>query len=360
MARLSTSWLLLGLLSTQPGCPGPVPPATKSPGGLSGPAGRVRVGQILRLARAGVLEEQRLASGERVVVAMVPSARSATSWQRALDTQGNQFRVAPGGRIVADGEPSADREPASVANVAYYFAQALAMLEARHRREGLVMAGEILDLPARDREVQMAQRHLCSLYARLKIRGEVRRRLYQSLVAVTHRKGEMVEVRNHAHRFTLTMPLPWRLMAGPVESLGPESAAMVISLPGDGKGDQGARTNILWTTSKAPDAGEVGSWASARLLATAGSKTSKVALSLRPGGGEALAFRVEPLEYQGRSISSLQVFFQERGLLHHLALLATDGPGVAAGQVGFSNLIESFRPGIGPWPCEEGSPSSPR
>ncbi len=83
------------------------------------PAPRVRVGSVLRLARAGVLKLIR--QGNRTgMAALVPPDKRSGGWQHAIDSQGNQFRVSPQGIIVAYGEPRPGRQPASVANVAYY------------------------------------------------------------------------------------------------------------------------------------------------------------------------------------------------------------------------------------------------
>lgn len=348
---------LLGLLAALAavGCaPRTPPPARVAARGTAEDLGpRVRVGKILRLARAGIIEEQRLPSGETAVVALVPAARRATSWQRGLDTQGNQFRVAPGGRLVPDGEPNPDREPASEANVAFYYAQALGLLEARRRREGLVMAAEVLDLPPGDPVVATAQRHLCSLFGRLAIQGEVRARLYKGLVAISHRAGAGVEVRNHAHGFALRMELGWRLLAGAVPNQGPDTTALVIALPSasGGEGEARDRVNLLWTTSQAPATGRFADWAKARRLATAGSQVTPVPLAAPSGARASEALLVEPLEYQGRSLSSLQLFFTERGLLHHVALLAPDRARLEGARPLLAALVASFTPGPWPWPC---------
>ena len=153
-ARRTTYLLCLTLLlsvagSGCPAKPSPEHPHGHRPGGPDGP--RIRVGKVLRLARAGTLKLVRQGK-VRGVAARVPQRFRKGSWQRAIDSQGNQFRVSPAGLLVTDGEPRPGREPASVANVAYYYTQAYSLMAARYRRQGLVMAAEVLDQLARKEE----------------------------------------------------------------------------------------------------------------------------------------------------------------------------------------------------------------
>jgi len=306
----------------------------------------------LRLARAGVVDRVKNEKGETVLTAYVSAAREARTWQRAVDTQGNQFRVAPGGRIVPDGEPHPERQPASVANVAYYFAQAYALMAARYRRPGLRMAAEVLALPDRDPSVRRAQRHFCRLFAKLGIVGEVRRKLYANLVGVAHRVGQGTRVINHAHGFGVTTPVAWRMMAGRLSKVGPEATALVLALPSSSP-EAGAKANLMWTTTPAPaDANKSPAALAAALagfrkqqrLSTAGARRQRIQ-GLRPAGvpaAHAEAWSIGPVTYQGRALQSLQLFFAERGLLHHVTLLwPADAPSAPLRRA-LETLLASF------------------
>jgi hypothetical protein len=334
------------------------------------PRPRVRVGGILRLARAGVVDRVKNEKGETVLTAHVPAARDARTWQRAVDTQGNQFRVAPGGRIVPDGEPHPERQPASVANVAYYFAQAYALMAARYRRPGLRMAAEVLDLPNRDPSVRRAQRHFCRLFAKLGIVDEVRRKLYANLVGVAHRVARGSRVINHAHGFGVTTPVAWRMMAGRLSKVGPEATALVLAIPSSSP-EAGAKANLMWTTTPAPADAKRSSAARAealsrfrkqQMLSTPGAQRQRIQ-GLRPPGvaaAQAEAWSIGPVTYRGRALQSLQLFFTERELLHHVTLLWPADAPPAPLRRALETLLASFAEEKRVHPCASARPPSRR
>lgn len=348
---VSLALLLGGLPACGPTTdPKPRHPSRVRPSGPP-PRPRIRVGGILRLARAGLVEPHRGPRGQRGVLARVPLARNVRSWQRAIDTQGNQFRVAPGGRIVTDGEPHPERQPASVANVAYYFAQSLALMAARYRRQGLLMAAEILDLPARDPSVQRAQRFVCRLLGRLGIRGKVRDKLYRNLVGIGHLEDTRVRVTNHIHRFDIAVPLAWRLLAGSLPKLGAQATVLVLAVPSSASGG-GARANLLWTTTRARGVTSLAASAAKRWLTTRNSKRRAVSRLAPPGVSGALTFAIGPVTYQKRSLHSVQTVFLERGRLHHLTLLVPRArDGVALART-LADVLRSFRRVSRKHPCD--------
>ncbi len=309
----------------------------------------MRVGGILRLARAGVLQRRAQKGGSSALVAVVPMARGARGWQRAVDTQGNQYRIAPGGGLVPGGEPRPEREPASVANVAYYYAQALALMAARYRRQGLLMAAEVLDLPAADPSVRRAQRAFCHLFSRLGIVGAVRQKLYRNLVGVAHRVPAGVRVENHVHRFGVTVPVGWRLLAGSLPKLGPEATVLVLAVPSSSAG--GARANVLWTTTRAPKTGTLAKWATKAWLRTPGAAITP-ADPLRPPGVTAVLTRsIGPVTYRGRALQSEQTIFLERGRLHRVTLLYPHRADRSALRQALAQVLATFGVSVKKHPC---------
>lgn len=312
------------------------------------PPPRVRVGSVLRLARAGVLKL--VQKGRQAgVAALVPVHERSGGWQRAIDSQGNQFRVSPGGLIVADGEPRPGRQPASVANVAYYYTQAFALMAASYRRQGLQMAAEVLDLPPGDPHVKRAQRSICALFGRLGIRGAVRAKLYRNLVGVAHRVTAGARLTNHVHGFAITAPLSWRVMAATGGKLSPDATIMAFSLPrGSARKIQ---ANLLWTTRPKPAATSLALFARKRLLTTAGSRIRTLRWTAPARLGATMAYEVHPVKYRGRRLRSLQLFFAQQGRIHHLNLLL--GPATPTGppRKALAKLLTTFRTTPPPNPC---------
>jgi hypothetical protein len=309
------------------------------------PPPRVYVGTVLRLERAGVL--LRVRSGG--VAALVPAARRARGWQRAVDSQGNQFRVSPRGLIVADGEPRPGRQPASVANVAYYYARAYALMAAGYRRQGLVMAAEVLDLPAADPHVRLAQQSICALFGRLGIRDAVRDKLYRNLVGVAHRVPAGARLTNHVHGFAVTAPLSWQVLAAAGGSLGPGGTILAFSLPQGPK--QKIQANLLWTTHAPPRGTRLAIFARTHLLATAGSRIRTQHLPTPALLGPTLAFAVHPVKYRGRHLRSLQLFFAHAARIHHVNLLLGPDTPEAAPTQALTKLLTTFRKVKPPNPC---------
>jgi len=337
------SILALASAACQPR-PGPQPNRR----GAAGPPPRVRVGSVLRLTRAGVLKviRQGRQSG---LAALVPADKRSGGWQRAIDTQGNQFRVSPQGLIVADGEPHAGRQPTSVANVAYYYTQAYALMAAGYRRQGLQMAAEVLDLPPGDPHVDRAQRSICALFGRLGIRGVVRANLYRNLVGVAHRVAAGARLTNYVHGFVITAPLTWQIMAATGGKLSPDATIMAFSLPrGPARKIQ---ANLLWTTRKKPAVTSLAVFARTRLVTTAGSRIRALRWVAPARLGATMAYEVHPLKYRGRRLRSLQVFFAHQGRIHHLNLLF--GPATPTGppRKALAKLLTTFRTAQPPNPC---------
>lgn len=306
---------------------------------------RVHVGAVLRLERAGGLT---LVRGKGVA-ALVGAKHRASGWQRAIDTQGNQFRVSPQGLIVADGEPRKGRQPATVANVAYYYTQAYALMAAGFRRQGLKMAAEILDLPAADAHVKLAQWSICTLFKRLGIRGAIRQKLYRNLVGVAHGTAAGARLINHVHGFAVTAPLSWRIMAAAGGKLSPDATIMAFSLPQGPK--KKIQANLLWTTRAAPKTTSLATFARTRLLTTAGSRVRSLGLAAPMALGPTLAYAVDPVKYRGRRLRSVQVFFAQQGKVHHLNLLLGPDTPEATPKKGLTKLLETFRPVTPPNPC---------
>lgn len=312
------------------------------------PAPRVRVGSVLRLARAGVLKLIR--QGNRTgMAALVPPDKRSGGWQHAIDSQGNQFRVSPQGIIVAYGEPRPGRQPASVANVAYYFTQALALMAAKYRRQGMQMAVEVLDLPQTDPQVKRAQRTLCSLFARLGIRGNIRKKLYRNLVGVAHRVPAGARLTNYVHGFAITAPLSWQVMAATGGKLNPDETIMAFSLP---RGPQKKiQANLLWTTRKKQKATGLALYARTRLLTTAGSRIRSVKLPAPSELGTTLSFLVDPVKYRGRKLRSVQIFFTQQDKIHHLNLLLGATTPTGPPRKSVTQLLTTFRAVTPPNPC---------
>jgi hypothetical protein len=306
------------------------------------------VGSVLRLARAGVLKLVRQ-SRQSGVAALVPAPQRSGGWQRAIDSQGNQFRVSPQGLIVADGDPCPGRQPASVANVAYYYTQAYALMAAGYRRQGLQMAAELLVLPPQDSHVKLAQRSICALFGRLGIRGAVRDKLYRNLVGVAHRVDGGARLTNYVHGFAITTPLSWRVMAAAGGKLSPDATVMAFSLP------RGAarkiQANLLWTTRKLPAATSLAVFARTRLLTTAGSRIRTLRWTTPARLGPTVAYEVQPVKYQGRRLRSWQLFFARQGRIHHLNLLLGPATPPAPPQKALTRLLTTFRCVRPPNPC---------
>jgi hypothetical protein len=314
----------------------------------TGPAPRVRVGSVLRLARAGVLQLVR--QGNKTgIAAMVPADKRSGGWQRAIDSQSNQFRVSPAGLIVTDGEPRTGRQPASVANVAYYFTQAYALMAKSYRRQGLQMAAEVLVLPPADPQVKQAQRALCGLFSRLSIRGAVRQKLYRNLVAVAHRVPAGARLTNYVHSFAVTAPLSWRVMAATGGKLRHDTTIMAFSLP-QGQ-DRKIQANLLWTTRKMTAATRLVLFARKQLLTTAGSRVRTLQWNGPALLGPTVAYEVYPVKYKGRRLRSIQIFFAHQRRIHHLNLLL--GPSTPAGpqRKALTKLLTTFRALRPPNPC---------
>lgn len=326
---------------------GPQPPHRR---GAAPPPPRVRVGRVLRLARAGVLKLVRQGrQGRHGVAALVPADKRSGGWQRAIDSQGNQFRVSPQGLIVADGEVHSGRQPASVANVAYYYSQAYALMAARHRRQGLQMAAEVLDLPPGDPHVNRAQQSLCAFFARLGIRGTARTNLYRNLVGVAHRVSAGARLTNYIHGFAITAPLSWRVMAATGGKLSRDATIMAFALP---RGpDRKIQANLLWTTHRKPAATSLRLFARTRLLTTAGSRIRSLRWTAPARLGATVAYEVNPVKYRGRRLRSVQLFFARQGRIHHLNLLL--GPATPTGppRKAMTQLLTTFRTVKPPNPC---------
>lgn len=337
------SLVLLTWMTTA--CPPRTDPKGPRSRGATLPPPRVHVGAVLRLQRAGVLT---LVRGKGVA-ALVDAKHRASGWQRALDNQGNQFRVSPRGLIVADGEPRKGRQPASVANVAYYYTQAYALMAAGYRRQGLKMAAEILDLPATDAHVKLAQWSICSLFKRLGIRGVIRQKLYRNLVGVAHRTAAGARLVNHVHGFAVTAPLSWRILAAAGGKLSPDATIMAFSLPPGP--NQNIQANLLWTTHAAPRTTSLATFARTRLLTTAGSRVRSLKLATPKALGPTLAYTVDPVKYRGRRLRSVQLFFAQHRKVHHLNLLLGPDTPQAAPQKALAQLLETFRPVTPPNPC---------
>jgi len=346
---LCISGLVLATAACQPRT-GTKPPNQRGPA----TAPRVRVGSVLRLARAGMLTLVRQGS-KTGVAATVPAGKRSGGWQRAIDSQSNQFRVSPKGLIVADGTPRPGRQPASTANVAYYFAQAYALMAAGYRRQGLQMAAEVLVLPPTDPHVKRAQKTLCALFGRLGIRGTVRKKLYRNLVAVAHRVDAGARLTNYVHGFAITAPISWQVMAAAGGKLSPDATIMAFSLP---RGPNlKTQANLLWTTRLAP-AAKAGSaatslalFARTRLLTTAGSRVRTLQWTAPAHLGPTVAYEVHPVKYQGLRLRSVQIFFAHHRRFHHLNLLLGTATPAAPPRKALAQLLATFRATPPPNPC---------
>jgi len=309
------------------------------------------VGKVLRLNRAGLLKLVRQGN-KSGLAALVPVANRSGGWQHAIDSQGNQFRVSPGGMIVADGTPRPGRQPASVANVAYYFAQAYALMAAKFRRQGLKIAVEILDLPPGDPHVKRAQGALCKLFARLGIRGVVRKKLYRNLVGVAHRVHAGARLTNYVHGFAITAPLSWQVMAATGGQLSPDETIMAFSLPRGS--EKKIQANLLWTTrtwSKTSRTASLALYARTRLLTTAGSRIKSQKLATPARLGATLAYTVEPVKVRGKRLRSLQLFFAHQARVHHLNLLLGPDTPPAPPRAALLRLLTTFQTVTPPNPC---------
>ncbi len=313
--------------------------------GAAPPPPRVRVGKFLRLQQAGVL----VAVPKQGVAALIQPKHRAKGWQRAIDSQGNQFRVSPQGLIVADGAPRPGRQPASVTNVAYYYTQAYALMAKGYRRQGMQMAAEILDLPAATSHVKLAQFSLCTLFKRIGIRGAIREKLYRNLVGVAHRVKTGAQLTNYVHGFAITAPLSWRIMAAAGGKLSPDATIMAFSLPRGPK--KKIQANLLWTTRQNPKATTLALFARTRLLTTAGSRIKSLKLPAPAALGTVLAYSVDPVKYRGRKLRSVQLFFAKAGKIHHLNLLLGPGTPEAAPKKSLTRLLTTFRTITPPNPC---------
>ncbi len=335
---------------------------TQSPdrrGAISAP--RVRVGSVLRLDRAGIFKLVRQGS-KTGIAAVVPARNRSGGWQHAIDSQSNQFRVSPKGLIVADGTPRSGRQPASVANVAYYFTQAYALMAKGYRRQGLQMAAEVLVLPPTDPQVKRAQRTLCALFGRLSIRGAVRTKLYRNLVAVAHRVQAGARLTNYVHGFAITAPLSWQVMAATGGKLRHDATIMAFSLPRGqaqkGQKAQKIQANLLWTTRKQPAATSLALFARKQLLTTAGSRVRTLQWTGPARLGTTVAYEVYPVKYRGRRLRSLQLFFAIGGRIHHLNLLlgAATPASIASPtspiRKALTQLLTTFRTVRPPNPCQ--------
>ena len=352
--RFGAPALLTGLLFLVAlpgsGCP---PRSPDHPDRRTGPPPRprVRVGNVLRFERAGILRLIR--KGKQAgVAALVPTALRAKGWQRAIDSQGNQFRVSPGGLIITDGEPHPDREPASTTNVAYYYTQAYALMAGQHRRQGLKMAAEVLDLPPRDMNVKIAQRSLCALFKRLGIQGSVREKLYRNLAGVAHLVSGGAQQTNHVHGFSVTVPLYWQVMAGSLPKLGKQTTVMVFALPGAKGARATIEANLVWTTRPLPASITLAVFARTRLLTTAGSQIRPSSWKPPAKLGPVVVYEVDPVKYRGRSLRSLQVFFTTPGAVHHLNLLtapATESEAVVLEPLRTVSMIEMCVAAVRAW-----------
>lgn len=337
--------LLAGLLAVG-ALPGSGCPRRQAGRALERPTGppprpRIRFGKVLRLKRAGILRLIR--GGKRAgVAALVPTALRAGGWQRAIDSQGNQFRVSPGGLIITDGEPHPDREPASTTNVAYYYTQSYALMAGRYRRQGLKMAAEVLDLPSRDTNVQIAQRSLCALFDHLGIKGPVRDKLYRNLAGVAHRVPGGARQTNHVHGFAVTVPLRWQVMAGSVPKLGKLTTVMVFALPGRRQDPAAVAANLVWATRTPPASTSLAVFARTRLLTTAGSRIRQGTWKPPAELPRAVVYEVDPVKYRGRSLRSLQIFFTSPGAVHHLNLLTAPSTDAAAQREALAQVLRTF------------------
>jgi hypothetical protein len=346
-SRRTTHLLCLALLAVlaTTGCPANPPPERPRPRrgeGLTGP--RVRVGSVLRLARAGVLELVQHGKVRGVAARVAKQYRSG-GWQRAIDSQGNQFRVSPAGLLITDGEPHPGRQPASVANVAYYYTQAYSLMAARYRRQGMVMAAEVLDLPDADPSVKVAQRSLCALFAKIGIVGKFRTALYRNLVGVAHLVKGGAHLQNHVHGFAVVVPLSWQVLANSSPRMGKHATAMAFAFRAGKTKTRAKRSaaNLLWVTRPVGAGTSLQTAARMRLSTTAGSSIRASRWKAPAGLGKVVAYEVSPVKYKGRRLHSLQLFFTRGGRLHQLNLLTSPKADQELFRNALGSVLRTFR-----------------
>ena len=125
----------------------------------------------------------------------------------------------------------------------------------------------------------------------------------------------------------------------------------VLAVPSSSSGD-GARANLIWTTTRAPASGTLAQWAAKRWLSTKGS-TRRALPRLAPRGvARAETYAIGPVTHRGRSLHSVQTVFVEGGRLHHLTLLMPNSRDAAELVGALRDLLRTFRRGSTKHPCD--------
>ena len=230
------------------------------------------------------------------------------------------------------------------------------------------MATEILDLPGDDASVKLAQRSLCALLSKLGITGDIRKRLYHNLVGVAHRVAAGARVTNHVHGFAITVPLPWRALAGSAPKLGHDTTIMVFAVPpppppgtetsASTSASTAAQANLLWSTRRLKPGTDLARHARMHLLTTAGSRIRTSAFKPPSAAvGTAIAYEVDPVKHKGRHLTSLQLFFTTHDRVgvgvrvHHLNLLVAKAAQKTTLRQAFHRVLTSFRAAPPRNPC---------